>query len=71
MPIKKKSKEMSMNNMHDGCCCHCNKLMALAIVLLTWIPSVSNQLWAKIVITILALLVAMSHSKCFVCRMKK
>ncbi len=70
MAVEAKETSAKMTE-HNGCCCHCNKLMALAIILLTWIPGlVIGQLWVKIVITILAILMGMSHSQCMMCKMK-
>ena len=69
MAVKTKETSAKMSE-HNGCCCHCGKLMALAVILLLWIPAFSGTLWAKIVITILAVLMGMSHSQCMMCKMK-
>jgi hypothetical protein len=52
-------------------CCNCNKIMALAIIVLLWIPAlVSASLWVKIVISLLALFMGLGNGMCMACNIK-
>ncbi|MEK6918954.1 MAG: hypothetical protein AABW73_02850 [Nanoarchaeota archaeon] len=65
-------KVVSKTNNWSNACCNCNWLFSLIIIVLVWIPSiVAAQMWVKIVLSILAILLGSSRGTCGLHRMKE